>query len=173
MKANESEECASAEKQSETVTENEKTSKKDASVSKISKLYKTKRNYSFSKRLKLGKSASSASITQSELVPCDISGPSSFPNLPVSTKNEDFAHDKSESDANLTETSWKTAESSEQTSSDSKSCTKSVISVENSKYLLSVQKFPILKPLERAKSLENMQKMPAYGDLIVDSSSTM
>lgn len=97
-----------------------------------------------------------------------ITGSTSFPELSTSHDDQYLSYSKSESDANLTETSWKTANSSGMDSSDSRSCTKSVISVDSNKHLMQTLEFPTSKTTDKTKSLENMQKMPAYGDLIMD-----
>ncbi|KAF5305323.1 hypothetical protein FQR65_LT07749 [Abscondita terminalis] len=135
------------------------------SIDKVSDAEVSKKNRASPE---LGKSFSSPRLNETPSV--EVTGPSSFPNLSLSSDYQSFYDSKSESDVTLEESSWKTAESSEKESSGTKSC-KSVISVESSKYSLSVENFtaPVLGT--KTKSLEDMQKMPAYGDLILDTSN--
>ncbi|XP_031336055.1 ras-related protein Rab-32 isoform X1 [Photinus pyralis] len=139
--------------------------------SKRSNFDKLKRRYSFSEKFKFGKSSSSFNLTDTKQSPLIRCGSSSFPNILLVGPYDILNDSKSESDVTLEETSWKTAESSEKESSDSRSC-KSVISVESTRYTLSVDKFSTPIFVERTESVEDMQKMPAYGDLILDASST-
>ncbi|CAG9759423.1 unnamed protein product [Ceutorhynchus assimilis] len=82
--------------------------------------------------------------------------------------DDNFALTKSASETNLQE-SWKDSENLERETAAAASITKSEISFDNPKFYVSSE--PRKSIPERTKSLENLRKMPAYGELILDSST--
>ncbi|XP_066258940.1 ras-related protein Rab-32 isoform X1 [Euwallacea similis] len=82
--------------------------------------------------------------------------------------DDNFVLTKSASEANLQE-SWNSAENLEKGSASATSIAKSEVSVDNPEFYVSSE--PRKSVLERTKSLENLRKMPAYGELFLDSST--
>ncbi|ENN81134.1 hypothetical protein HUJ04_012556 [Dendroctonus ponderosae] len=82
--------------------------------------------------------------------------------------DENFRLAKAASETNLQD-SWKSSETIEKDTTSATSFTKSEISVDYSEFYVSSE--PRKSILERAKSLENLRKMPAYGELILDSAA--
>lgn len=81
---------------------------------------------------------------------------------------DQFRLAKSASETNLQD-SWKSSEDIEKDTASATSITKSQISIDNPEFCVSSE--PRKSILERAKSLENLRKMPAYGELILDSAA--
>lgn len=145
----------------------EKEVKKVVVPPKSPKLSKLKRSHFLIKKLKLKTKFTPSSASQSEITDIANLGPrsnSSSSTIERQTPEGDdnFILTKSASETNLQET-WKSVENL--TKDNKKSSTKSAVTVEcNQFYLSSEQKgLP-----ERAKSLENIKDMPAYGELILD-----
>ncbi|XP_066158136.1 ras-related protein Rab-32 [Euwallacea fornicatus] len=82
--------------------------------------------------------------------------------------DDNFVLTKSASEANLQE-SWNSAENLDKENTSATSIPKSEISVDNPEFYVSSE--PRKSILERTKSLENLRKMPAYGELFLDSST--
>lgn len=82
--------------------------------------------------------------------------------------DNNFVLTKSASETNLQE-SWKSSENIEKETASVTSITKSEISFDNPEFYVSSE--PRKSIPERTKSLENLRKMPAYGELILDSST--
>ncbi|XP_017769811.1 PREDICTED: ras-related protein Rab-38 isoform X2 [Nicrophorus vespilloides] len=75
--------------------------------------------------------------------------------------------DKLDDCSELADNTWNSVEALNLLPEDKPSTSKSVITIENTKIELQSD-----HTISRTKSLENVKKMPAYGDLILDSSTT-
>lgn len=145
----------------------EKKSKRKDSCSSKSPI--TKKTSSLIRRLKLGKGPSSPPPTVSATTAASAEETVLSSNVEPSTSatfsrverqtpqgDENLTLAKSASDTNL-------ADTAKDTPSNSPS---------RDKYALSAASLTTPRVIERTKSLENVQKMPAYGDLIFDASSS-
>ncbi|XP_050313511.1 ras-related protein Rab-32 isoform X1 [Anthonomus grandis grandis] len=81
--------------------------------------------------------------------------------------DDNFVLTKSASETNLQE-SWKSSENIDK-DTESASASKSEVSFDNPEFYISSE--PRKSIPERTKSLENLRKMPAYGELILDSAT--
>lgn len=89
---------------------------------------------------------------------------------PEGDDDDNFAlTNKSASETNLQD-SWKSVDNLEKAGIIASSVDKSEVSVDNSE-LFYVSSEPRKRILERTKSLESLRKMPAYGELFLDSST--
>lgn len=123
----------------------------------------TRKTGSLIRRLKLGKSSSSSPTITLDTAEDDAAPSSSaesgtsaqYPGAERQTPegNENFSLSKAASETNIADTS-------------------SAESPPREKHGLSTASLATSRPITRTKSLENMQKMPAYGDLIFDTTSS-
>lgn len=152
----------------------EKRTKKKIQSSESQGKTKIKKSGSLIKRFKLkSKNATSSSAPESE--PSDDPQPTTSEAEPVERQtpegDDSLPVGKAVSETNLTETSWKSAETL--TKEDNPKST-SVVNVQSSQYQITISELDkITSHPQRTKSLENLKAMPAFGDLIVDPNTGM
>lgn len=123
---------------------------------------KVKKSSSLIKRFKLRTRSASASVQEAEKVEEPSSSVENTVERQTPEGDDSLPIEKAASDTNLTENSWKSAETL--TREDIPKST-SVINIQSYQYQVTISEDALP---QRTKSLEDIKGMPAFGDLILD-----